>query len=188
MTYLEAKSRLERMVAASDDPALGPLEITELLLLARTVDSFGAEIDPIDLWTPASAYAVGDLVVPRQHNGHYYEVTVSDGLAGANEPSWPLGAGATVVLDGITYTELGATAWGGEWDLQRAAAEGWRWKAGKCSSRFNFSSDVNNFQRSQTFEHCIKMAKEYESDSAYTINVGGASVYDPVIGNLNGGN
>ena len=55
----------------------------------------------------------------------------------------------------------GGTDWVGTYDLNRAAAEGWRWKAGKAASRFGFTADGAQFNRQQTVEACERMAKTY---------------------------
>lgn len=74
------------------------------------------------------------------------------------------------------------------WDLRAAAAEGWRWKAAKVASRYTFSSDVHSHQRDQLQKHCLAMVKEYSASSAGSIELAPRRLYDPVIGNLNGGN
>lgn len=52
-------------------------------------------------------------------------------------------------------------AWEPTWDLNRGAAEGWRWKAAKLAARYDFDADGQSFQRSQAFEHCERMAEMY---------------------------
>lgn len=74
--------------------------------------------------------------------------------------------------------------WEGAYDLNAAAAEGWTWKAGKCSNRFAFSSDVNSFDRQQTFEHCERMAQQYRNRASRSLQSGEDNIYNPVIGNL----
>ncbi|RLG78461.1 MAG: hypothetical protein DRO14_00560 [Thermoprotei archaeon] len=51
--------------------------------------------------------------------------------------------------------------WEPTWDLNRGAAEGWRWKAAKAASRFDFTADGASFDRSQITEHCERMARQY---------------------------
>ena len=53
------------------------------------------------------------------------------------------------------------TSWTPTWDLNRGAAEGWRWKAGKVAGRFDFSTDGQSFHRSQMAEMCEPMVKQY---------------------------
>lgn len=52
-------------------------------------------------------------------------------------------------------------AWEPTWDLDAAAAEGWRRKAGLAASRFNFAEDSQRFDRAQVYAHCLQMANEY---------------------------
>jgi len=52
--------------------------------------------------------------------------------------------------------------WTPTWDLNRGAAEGWRWKAAKlAASHFDFSADGAAFQRSQAVAHCQAQAQMY---------------------------
>ncbi len=51
--------------------------------------------------------------------------------------------------------------WTPTWDLNRGAAEGWRWKAAKAASRFDFQADGASYNRSQVVAHCERMAAQY---------------------------
>lgn len=53
--------------------------------------------------------------------------------------------------------------WEPSWDLNAAAAEGWRWKAGRCADRFAFSADGATYNRNQVAEHCLAQAKIYSA-------------------------
>lgn len=48
------------------------------------------------------------------------------------------------------------------YDLNQAAVDGWRLKAGKVSSIFSFSNGVETFNRQQIYDHCIKQVREYQ--------------------------
>lgn len=74
--------------------------------------------------------------------------------------------------------------WEPTYNLNLAASKGWDIKAGKCSNRFNFSSDVNSMQREQVFNHCIKMSDRYRNRNNTTIELAIRDDFDPVIGNL----
>ena len=52
-------------------------------------------------------------------------------------------------------------AWEPTWDLNRGAAEGWRWKAAKVASAFDYSADGGNYQRSQMAQMCREQAALY---------------------------
>lgn len=65
------------------------------------------------VWRPADTLAVGERAVPTEANRnlHFYRVTsITTGITGSAEPTWPTGAGATVVDGGVTWTESGATS------------------------------------------------------------------------------
>lgn len=51
--------------------------------------------------------------------------------------------------------------WVPTWDLNAAAAEGWRWKAGKVAGRFSVTLDGASLQRAQIYAHCLGMADRY---------------------------
>jgi hypothetical protein len=51
----------------------------------------------------------------------------------------------------------------GTYDLRRAAAEGWRWKAGKVAGGFTFSADGVAVDKSMLLEHCLGMVKQYST-------------------------
>lgn len=51
--------------------------------------------------------------------------------------------------------------WTPTWDLDAAAAEGWRRKASFAAARFNFAEDSQRFDRAQTYAHCLKQAEQY---------------------------
>jgi hypothetical protein len=66
------------------------------------------------------------------------------------------------------------TSWSPTWDLNRGAAEGWRWKAAKVATRFDFTTDGQDFKRSQAYQACLEMAKRYSRKIHGTITVAGA--------------
>ena len=53
------------------------------------------------------------------------------------------------------------TDWVPTYDLNRAACEGWRWKAGKLAGAYDFQADGASYNRSQMLAHCEKMAAQY---------------------------
>lgn len=80
-----------------------------------------------------------------------------------------------------------SASWTGTWNLNKAAASGWRTKAGKAASRVDISNPPYSLSRDQLQKHCLAMAAAYSKGDNGTILIAGGVVYDPVIGNLNGG-
>ncbi len=70
---------------------------------------------------------------------------------------------------GLAPTAAGYTS---TWDLNRAAVEGWRWKAGKVAGSFDFNADGASFNRSQVLAHCEKMIAQYQRRIAGSVPVG----------------
>lgn len=54
------------------------------------------------------------------------------------------------------------TEWVPTWNLAAGAAEAWRWKAGKASAHFDFSTDNQSFERSQIWDHCMQQAARFD--------------------------
>lgn len=73
------------------------------------------------------------------------------------------------VEDCLTYARRPDTSdrdyadsdWTPTWDLDAAAAEGWRRKASIAASRFNFAEDSQRFDRAQIYAHCLSQAEQY---------------------------
>ena len=67
----------------------------------------------------------------------------------------------------ITFTadQMGSARFltGRAFDLYGAAADAWRERAASKASAYNFAADGGRFDRSQWFEHCLKMAEYYGS-------------------------
>lgn len=185
MLEAAARAQLAIKVQQTSEPALSNAELQTLLDAFRVPDIYGVGADQYASWVASTAYSVGAIVVPTSRNGHFYTVTGA-GAGSATEPVWPTSSGVTVTLGGVTYQESGVANWLGAWALNEAAAEGWRWKAGKVAGRFSFSSEVNSFQRRQIHEMCLQMAEQYSKGGATVAVVSRDYVYDPVIGNLNG--
>lgn len=56
----------------------------------------------------------------------------------------------------------GVDGWIPGWDLNRAAVEGWRWKAAKVAGSFDFQADGASYNRSQMLAMCEKMILQYQ--------------------------
>lgn len=73
------------------------------------------------------------------------------------------------VDDAYTYA-------GGSANLEQAAAELWRIKAGRHAAHYSFRDSSQQFDRSDWHKACLAMAKEYEAKSLKTAKLGGAWV------------
>jgi hypothetical protein len=64
--------------------------------------------------------------------------------------------------------------WVPTYDLNRAAAEGWRWKAAQLAgSHFDFSADGATYNRQQLYTNCLEMARRYSAKvvtAAYAVS------------------
>ena len=69
---------------------------------------------------------------------------------------------------GLISTEDGYVT---TWDLNAAAAEGWRWKAAQVANRFDFGADGQTFSRSDFLKHCLEMADRYSKRYASSVKV-----------------
>lgn len=171
---VDARARLSDMVAANVFPVLSADQITRLLRLARREDQYGwlPSWDDYIEWQPTHDYTLNDLAVPTTRNGHVYIVSVA-GTSGTEEPAWPTNAQDTVTQDGVEYTEITdfLNVWYGRWDLNAAAAEGWRIKAGLVSNRHSFGTNQGNYNPEQLFDHCMKMADYYASKQVASIQI-----------------
>jgi len=52
-------------------------------------------------------------------------------------------------------------AWTPTYDLNAAAAEGWRWKAGSAAGQYDWASTLQQFKPSQVIAMCQAQAKLY---------------------------
>lgn len=167
MTEAEARERIEAMTAWDAAPALTSAQVTLLVRAARRTDADGITPTGYDEWQASTVYAVGDRVYPSVRTGLVYEVTGA-GTSGAAEPSWPSVVGGTVTADGVTYEAVTDT-WTGTYDLNAAAAEGWRWKAAVAAGKFSFSSDGQSFNRAEISRAAREMATMYRNRVAGSV-------------------
>lgn len=163
MDETTARAKLEDMVAASVFPQLAPEKIDRLLEEYRRTDSNDISPDDEVEWAGETIHELGDVVVPTDRPGTAWRVTLA-GTTAATEPVWP--AAGTIVDGTVTWSLADDIAvWDGTWDLNRAAAEGWRIKAGLVSNRHSFGSNQGNYNPEQLFEHCMRMAEHYGNKS-----------------------
>lgn len=168
MDSATATARLQRMLDYASDPVLSSDEITDLLAFAARPDAAGNDprnASSATAWASATSYEVNDHIRPNPADGRYWRCVVA-GVSGTTQPSWPdLGGLARTthrIIDGDVVWEDAGGPWQGTYDLNAAAAEGWRWKAGKCAGRFGFTTDGQSFQRQQVHAHCLEQAAVYQ--------------------------
>lgn len=172
MDFPEAARRLRIYTAASDVPALTSDEIDLLLADARRADSDGNAPDGYVSWVPGQAYSSGALVVPPTRDGYVYTATVGGTASTASTgPAFPTSSTGTVVDGGVTWGNRASAPWAPTFDLNAAAAEGWRWKAAKAASMIDFTADGASFKQDQLLAHCEKMVKRYSKGTLGTMEL-----------------
>lgn len=167
MDAATAQAEIESMVDADVDPTLTETEIERLVDRARQPDRAGnspLNVATAATWQAGTTYRIGDVIRTTLHGDRWFRVWVP-GVSGATEPQWPNLANRVVnrtrVSDGSVTWEDNGTEWNPTWDLDRAAVEGWRRKAGKVAGRFRFATDGQTFDRQQLYAHCISQMHEY---------------------------
>ena len=63
----------------------------------------------------------------------------------------------------------GEPLWVATYDLNAAAAEGWRWKAGRVAGEYTIGQDGSSLNRSDMHKHCLAMAAYYDQRVGQTI-------------------
>ena len=167
MTETEASKRLLMLIDGDSDPEITLDELGMILATARRSDAAGnptTNVDTADTWTASTTVAFGDVVTADPATGRWW-LCVTPGTTGDTQPDWPdrdrqPPFDKTVVDGSVVWSDAG-TAWTPTWDLDAAAAEGWRVKASKVAGRFDFTTDGQNFQRSQVAAHCRQMERMF---------------------------
>lgn len=98
--------------------------------------------------TEAEALAKLKLMVLDTEDPELSSTQVADCLTYARRPD----------VDGLDYSD---DDWTPTWDMDAAAAEGWRRKASIAAARFNFAEDSQRFDRAQIYAHCLSQAEQY---------------------------
>lgn len=171
MDEATARARIESMTAWDQVPVLQSTDIDALVAFARRADDSFRWVDDDTSWAASTVYAAGTIRAPLTRNGHVY--TASAGTSGASQPTWPTTTGGTVVDGTVTWAESGGS-WSPTYDLNAAAAEGWRWKAARVAGSFDFSTDQQDFSRSQMNAMCLEMAATYAKRITGSIRVKGS--------------
>ncbi len=77
--------------------------------LSQILENMTTLYSRIPHWRPNTSFAADALILPsiRIRNGFHYRCT-GGGTSGANEPAWPIAAGATVTDGSVTWQNNGA--------------------------------------------------------------------------------
>lgn len=119
----------------------------ELIRVAMSFATNSQDIYPA--WSPLTEITGGAIYLPTVPNGHKYECTGA-GITDVAEPTWPTGAGGSVVDDGVEWTEIGATVLG-QAGLTRANVkkDSFKWPLNRQSSvnqiKGNYRDANNDF-------------------------------------------
>ena len=188
MDFAEAARRLSIYTASTSEPALTSDELELLLADARRSDSNGNAPDAYVSWIPGQAYSSGALVVPPTRDGYVYTATVAGvaSTASSTGPAFPTSTTGTVVDGSVTWGSRASAPWTPTFDVNAAAAEGWRWKAAKAAAWIDFTADGASFKQSQVVEQCLKQAQSFaKKGGLYTMELRGnmASVTGAVVVN-----
>jgi hypothetical protein len=155
-----ATARLQSMTAWDSEPVLSADQLTALVAFGRRSDDVFRWITDDTNWAAVTTYVLNTRRAPITRNGHIYLVTTA-GTSGAVEPAWPTALNATIADGTVVWTEAGGS-WAPTYDLNAAAAEGWRWKAATVAGAFSFTTDSQVFNRAEINAMCLAMAEKYQ--------------------------
>lgn len=74
--------------------------------------------------------------------------------------------------------------WIPTFDINAAAAEGWRRKAALVADRFAFSADGATYNRDQMYKHCMEQARRYSARAVRTLDISPYGSEPPYYGGL----
>ena len=147
---------LIKKVAPDEEPVLSDEDLYGLLDRAAVAT----------VWTAATAYSYGDVILPTTRDGHRYRV-VTPGTSDSTEPTWNTEqAGYTTDGDDLVWQEDGRQ-YSDLWDIDRAAHEGWLLKASLAASDYEFTDSGLNLKRQQVAAGCRAQAKCFAPVGVY---------------------
>lgn len=134
-------------------------------IVADTDAELGAILDQArraTLWTAATAYAVGAVILPTARNGRRYRC-VQAGTSGATEPEWSLQI-AALTSDGtglLVWVEDGPD-WENVYDHRLAIHLAWRLKVAKAAAFYQINKGGHdNHALQQIYDHCVAEARRW---------------------------
>jgi len=150
LTLADAREQVKTNCAADTDPTLTDAEVEALL--TATVRGVA--------WVTATAYTVGQVVLPTTRNGHAYRV-ITAGTSAATEPTWPRTPGS-LVSDGTTlvYAEIGPD-WPDLYDVRRATYQAFRLKLAKSATYLTVSGDGQTVNLQQIVQNLADNARRW---------------------------
>lgn len=180
LTLTDALARVKRNCAPDVAPVLSDTDI--LLILTDDLD--------LSPWTPATAHAWGDVVVPTVPLGRTYLCVLAGTSDATTEPQWliapgytgpvnPLagswwGTGVVPFIENVTQTPWfwgladGTAAWrdygpfvGEIYDVRAATYAAWRLKAQRASNDPKRKRVGPLLKDFMTYEQCMAMARQY---------------------------
>jgi hypothetical protein len=138
--------------------------VTELVVLAQRADVNSRWIDDDTDWAATTPTRSATGWQARR-------ATATSTSSRWPEPRAPRSgvpdhSGMTVTDGAVTWQEAGGS-WEPTYDLNSAAAEGWRWKAAIVAGQFDFSINAGpsqqSFARSAKHAHCLAMMQAYQA-------------------------
>jgi len=66
----------------------------------------------------------------------------------------------------------GADGWNPTYNLNAAAAEGWRWKSAKASELVSVDLDGERMSSNQMYDHCERMIRQYSRKGTASLSFG----------------
>lgn len=155
----DAHAEFDRLCNPTECPTLNDVEVEGILDSCRRGS----------VWAAATAYNVGDVVIPTaaNRNGRRFRAlrfTNTDRKTGSTEPAWSTSDMTTITDGSVIWQEDGSDWDGALWDLQAAAREGWELKASKAVTSVDVSAgQVSSIKGSQLYDHCLSQAKRFQS-------------------------
>lgn len=155
----DAMIALKQMTQDETCPALTDPEFDDLLTKFKRGS----------LWSPSTAFAIGDVIIPTlaNRNGHRfiavrYTAVATDQMSGTTEPTWTATTAAEYTDNHVVWREAGWDWDAVLWDLRGAAQQAWLLKAAKASVTSDTRVGDLTINSSQLFDHCIAMARQYQ--------------------------
>jgi hypothetical protein len=161
-TTAEARAMLVSMLQPEATPALTTEEVERLLSMALVPDFLGVTPDYLPEWRGEYLWNLGTRISPTSRFGWSFVVTQA-GTSGTEEPVWTADENETYTDGTVVWARSLRAPYTLTWNLPKAAAEGWEWKASKVVANFDVQAGKVKATRSQVFEMCKQQAAHFRS-------------------------